>query len=339
MSRRRRTLTILLSVLVGVACVGLLAFAAPWGRGVRVETEVATATPGSFDDAFRAGLRALQSGQVAEAARAFESAAQIDPRSPEAQVNLGFAYLMANRTREAVDSFSRAVDLRPGQVNAYYGLAEALEQAGDLPAAIGAMRTFIHLTDDDDPFKRRAMAAVWEWEGASGSTPRPQPSSSSPPSQLTSLTAVAPLSAGSLQQARLTGVAGRIDGWGRYDGKLVVMNVWATWCAPCRAELASLQRLNQRLDSDLAVVIGVSIDKDAAFVREYLRDTGVTFENYIDPQQSITRDVLGVELVPYTLLIGPDGSIKDRITGFQDWDKVDAAGLIKDQAFRVAGGS
>lgn len=338
MSRSRRTLTILLSVLAGVVCVGFLALAAPWGRGVSVETEVITAIPVSFDAAFHAGLRALQSGQVAEAIRAFESAAQLDPRSPEAQVNLGFAYLRADRTREAIDSFTRAVDLRPEQINAYYGLAEALEQTGDLPAAIGAMRTFIHLTDDGDPFKRKAMAAVWEWEEASEPAPESQPSSPSPLSPLASVAPIAPLSAGSLQQARLTGVAGRIDGWSRYDGKLVVMNVWATWCAPCRAELASLQRLNQRLDPDLAIVIGVSIDKDAAFVREYLRDTGVTFENYIDPQQAITRDLLGVDLVPYTLLIGPDGSIEDRITGFRDWDKVDAAELIKGRSFRVAGG-
>lgn len=339
MTRRGRLLSTLLTVTLGVAVVGILTNALPWERGVVVESPADVESPTTFDEAFQAGLRALQSGQAADAGRAFEAAARLDPQSPEAQVNLGFAYFMANRISESVDAFNRAIDLRPEQVNAYYGLAEALERAGDLPAAIVAMRTFIHLTPDDDPFKRRAMAAVWEWEEVPRPTAAPQLASVSPLPPQASVAAIARQPAESLREARLTGVAGRIDGLERYAGKLVVMNVWATWCAPCRAELASLQRLSERLDPDRAVVIGVSIDKDATFVREFLRDADLTFENYIDPQQEITRDLLGIDIVPYTLLIGPDGSIRNRITGVRDWDKADAAGLIEDQAFRIAGGS
>lgn len=337
MIRRRRLLTTVLTVLLGIAGVGTLTIALPWQRGVVVEGPTEGETPATFDEAFQAGLRALQSGKLAEAGQAFETATRLDPSSPEARVNLGFAYLMADRASESIDAFNRAIDLRPGQVNAYYGLAEALERAGDLPAAIAAMRTFIHLAADDDPFKRRAMAAIWEWEEGPQPT-APLPTSSATPT-LTSVAAFARPSAGSLQQVRLTGVAGRSTGLDRYAGKFVVMNVWATWCAPCRAELASLQRLSERLDANRAVVIGVSIDKDAAFVREFLREAGLTFENYIDSEQAITRDLLGIDSVPFTLLIGPDGSIKDRITGVRDWDKADAVGLIEEQAFRTAKGS
>jgi hypothetical protein len=56
------------------------------------------------------------------------------------------------------------LEARPGQANAYYGLATALEAGGDLEGALGAMRTYVHLEAPDAPFLRKAAAAIWEWE-------------------------------------------------------------------------------------------------------------------------------------------------------------------------------
>ena len=64
----------------------------------------------------------------------------------------------------ARDFFDGAIALRREQVNAYYGLAVALDGLHDRPGAIGAMRTFVHLSDPDDPYLRKAQAALWEWE-------------------------------------------------------------------------------------------------------------------------------------------------------------------------------
>lgn len=92
---------------------------------------------------------------------------QIAPKMPEAHVNMGYAQLGMERHKIAEDFFRTAIELMPEQVNAYYGLALALEGQNDLEGARGAMRTFVHLSDKDDPYVRRAQAAIWEWSSAS----------------------------------------------------------------------------------------------------------------------------------------------------------------------------
>ena len=61
-----------------------------------------------------------------------------------------------------------AAELRPEQANAYYGLALASARGCDIASARGAMRTYLHLADDQDRYLRRARAALWEWEEWSG---------------------------------------------------------------------------------------------------------------------------------------------------------------------------
>lgn len=108
----------------------------------------------------------LQS-RPAEAVRAWQRVLALAPGLPEAHVNLGFALVALKRPAEARAAFERATELRPGQANAYYGLALAHEAQGDLPLAIGAMRSYLHLARAESPeHLRRARAALWEWETA-----------------------------------------------------------------------------------------------------------------------------------------------------------------------------
>ena len=90
----------------------------------------------------------------------------MDPEMPEAYVNLGFALVGLERWREAGDFFMSAATLNPEQANAYYGLAVALDARGDREGALGAMRSFVHLSAPDDPFVPKARAALWEWQAA-----------------------------------------------------------------------------------------------------------------------------------------------------------------------------
>lgn len=126
----------------------------------------APAPAATLEQVFAQGVALLQAGQHARAALQFEHAVQIAPQLPEAHVNLGYARLGVGDAGGARDAFAHAIDLRPGQVNAYWGLAVSLEALCDFAGAIGAMRTFVHLTDDADPFARRAHAALWEWQSA-----------------------------------------------------------------------------------------------------------------------------------------------------------------------------
>ena len=119
-----------------------------------------------IDDRFQQGLVMLHARQYDHALTAFHRVLQLAPEMPEAHVNAGFALIGMKRFREAHDFFEGATALRVQQVNAYYGLAIALEGLQDLPAAIGAMETYMHLTKADDPYRRKAEAALWEWREA-----------------------------------------------------------------------------------------------------------------------------------------------------------------------------
>lgn len=113
---------------------------------------------------FERGVRLLRAGHHERAVEQFHAALHLVPTLPEAHVNLGFALLALGRTSEARDAFRTALDIRPMQANAYWGLAVSLEENCDLAGAIGAMRTYVHLADPASPFLRRANAALWEWE-------------------------------------------------------------------------------------------------------------------------------------------------------------------------------
>ncbi|WP_169307122.1 tetratricopeptide repeat protein [Ferrimonas sediminicola] len=102
-----------------------------------------------------------------------------NPTVAEAQVNLGFTLIGLLRWPEAGAAFEHALEMNPDQANAYYGLALVLEQRQQLAAAIGHMRTYLHLRRDDQ-FASRARAALWLWETQlSDATHDAEPGSSS----------------------------------------------------------------------------------------------------------------------------------------------------------------
>jgi predicted Zn-dependent protease len=117
-----------------------------------------------IEQRFTQGVLMLHAKQYEHALTAFHRVLALAPAMPEAHVNAGFALLGMNEAAAARAFFEAAIALRKEQLNAYYGLAVASEQLGDLPAARGAMRTYSHLARKDDPVRRKAEAALWEWE-------------------------------------------------------------------------------------------------------------------------------------------------------------------------------
>ncbi len=89
---------------------------------------------------------------------------ELSPNMPEAHVNMGFALLGLEKYKAAGDFFASAIRLKPYQGNAYWGLAVALENLGDVEGALGAMRSYIHLAPPGDSYVRKARSALWEWE-------------------------------------------------------------------------------------------------------------------------------------------------------------------------------
>lgn|GEM_PF-46424 len=115
---------------------------------------------------FHIGVARLAQKDYGAAAISLHRVLRLAPDMPEAHVNMGFAMLGLKRFKEARDFFDVATNLRPRQANAYYGLALSLEGLNDYGGALGAMRSYVHLAKEDDPFARRANAAIWEWEEA-----------------------------------------------------------------------------------------------------------------------------------------------------------------------------
>ncbi len=118
---------------------------------------------------FQQGVMMLHAKQHEHALTAFHRVLELAPDMPEAHVNMGYALLGVKRYDAARQFFEGAIALRTHQLNAYYGLAVALEGLRDLPGAIGAMRTYTHLAKPGDPYLRKAEAALWEWQEAARS--------------------------------------------------------------------------------------------------------------------------------------------------------------------------
>ena len=99
-------------------------------------------------------------------------------------------------------------------------------------------------------------------------------------------------------------------------GSPVLLNVWATWCIPCRQELPDLQKLHEENAARGLVIVGVSVDVagQEADVREFAREHGVTYPIWLDPQERVSSAFATVG-VPTTVLIGPDGTLLWRHVG------------------------
>ena len=99
-------------------------------------------------------------------------------------------------------------------------------------------------------------------------------------------------------------------------GSVVMLNIWATWCIPCREEMPALQSLHERYGGEGLRVVGVSIDARAASesVAMFVQDFGVSFTILHDPTDHVTRAFRAAG-VPSTFLIGRDGRIRHRWIG------------------------
>lgn len=123
------------------------------------------------------------------------------------------------------------------------------------------------------------------------------------------------------------GTARTLKDW---QGKVVLLNLWATWCAPCRKEMPSLDRLQKELGSDKFEVVALSVDRAGiAGSKKFLDEINVSaLKLYVDPTARATSNLKAVGL-PATLLIDAQGREIGRLTGPAEWDSEDAKKLIQ----------
>ena len=117
-------------------------------------------------------------------------------------------------------------------------------------------------------------------------------------------------------------------------GRTVLVNLWATWCAPCRAEMPLLDRLQGELGSDKFEVLPISVDKsDPAKPKGFFDAIAITEMGFFHDRESMTlgqlkRDGLALGL-PATLLVDARGCAVGRLNGPAEWASEDAQNLIK----------
>jgi thiol-disulfide isomerase/thioredoxin len=104
-----------------------------------------------------------------------------------------------------------------------------------------------------------------------------------------------------------------------YAGRTVLVNFWATWCAPCVAEMPSLQRLRDRLASAGVEVIAVNYQENAARIRPFVERIGFTLPVVRDHDGAL-RAAWQVNVFPSTFVVGPDQRVRAVAVGEVDWD-------------------
>ncbi|HEX8963423.1 MAG TPA: TlpA disulfide reductase family protein [Rhodocyclaceae bacterium] len=124
---------------------------------------------------------------------------------------------------------------------------------------------------------------------------------------------------GVLREAELQGLAGPSRKLSDFRGKPLIINVWASWCGPCRQEMGSLERLFWRFGGKQFQLIGISTDDHAESAAAAVRASKVSFPNFID-RQLLMENMLGADHIPLTLVVDAQGRVLGKFYGAKDWD-------------------
>ncbi len=104
-----------------------------------------------------------------------------------------------------------------------------------------------------------------------------------------------------------------------YKGKTIIVNFWATWCPPCRAEMPSMERAWQKIKDDNIVMLAVNVGEDEETIFSFLGDYPVNFTILLD-QSGHTIEKWPVKGLPTTFIISPKGEITYQAIGGREWD-------------------
>jgi thiol-disulfide isomerase/thioredoxin len=115
----------------------------------------------------------------------------------------------------------------------------------------------------------------------------------------------------------------------QHKGKVVLVNFWATWCEPCRAEMPSLQALADRLGPDKLVVVGVNYQENEMRIQRFLAATPLRFTILLDRDGAAAK-AWTRRIFPTSVLVGPDGRAHTVVVGEFDWAGDAAEKMVRD---------
>ncbi len=131
-------------------------------------------------------------------------------------------------------------------------------------------------------------------------------------------------------EARFKGPNGKRLSLEDFRGRVVLLNIWATWCGPCRSEMPSLDRLQALHGADGLDVIAVSVDREGAgIVSAYYRKSGIrNLKLYVDSDRA-TQSAFNPDGIPMSVLIDREGNVVGEMTGAARWDSAEAVELVQ----------
>jgi thiol-disulfide isomerase/thioredoxin len=104
-----------------------------------------------------------------------------------------------------------------------------------------------------------------------------------------------------------------------YRGKVVFLNIWATWCPPCREEMPSMEKLYRELRGESFEILAVSIDAlGAKAVAPFMKEYRLSFPALLDPQGTV-QQLYGTTGIPESFIIDKKGIIAEKIIGARNW--------------------
>ncbi len=122
-----------------------------------------------------------------------------------------------------------------------------------------------------------------------------------------------------LREATLHGFYKNTKKFSDYRGKPLIINVWASWCTPCREEMDSLNRLARRYGGKQFNIIGISTDDYTDAAELFVRKSKLSFVNYLDSKVFL-ENMLGANTIPMTILVDANGKVLEKVRGAREWD-------------------
>ena len=136
-----------------------------------------------------------------------------------------------------------------------------------------------------------------------------------------------------LREAQMQGLLVPNRKLSAFRGNPLLINVWASWCGPCKQEMPSVERLAKRYSGKQLNVIGISTDDYIDRATWFVKQNAITFPNFID-NQLFLENMLGADHLPLTLLIDGNGKVLAKFYGAKEWDSPEALNVIS-KALRV----
>ncbi len=165
------------------------------------------------------------------------------------------------------------------------------------------------------PSMAAALAGAALWWLASTAAAAPAPAEPVPIGQ-------------ALPDVTMSGLNGADRPLSSFRGRRLIINVWASWCGPCRAEAASLERFAWSSAGAKYTVIGVSTDDYRDAAQRWLKQSNATLSHFID-RALVLENLLGASRIPLTVLVDEQGRVVARVQGAREWDAAPLRELIE----------